>query len=72
MEIGHDEEADNARDDAEELNAIEATSTVGDAVRDLVVKNNNSGAGGKDEYAQNKPTDREFPRHKLIIACLRE
>ena len=49
MEVGHDEKADDAGDDTEELDAFETTDTVGEAVSDFLVEDDGGSASGKDE-----------------------
>lgn len=61
MEVGHDDEANDTSDDAKKFDAVEATDAAGEIVGDLLVKDNDGGTGGKDDDAEHKPTNGEFP-----------
>ena len=51
MEIHHDEETNDSGDDAKEFDVVEAADATGETVANLAVKNDDGGAGGKDDEA---------------------
>ncbi len=67
MEVGHDEEADDDADDADEFDAIVGVDAMGEVVGDGFVKVDDSGAGGYDDEADEEPANTKCPIHNTII-----
>ena len=67
MKVDHDNESDDSDDDTPEFNAVVGGDAACEIVGDLAVKEDDSSAGGKNQEADEHPTERKLPIHDVII-----
>jgi hypothetical protein len=68
VEAGHDDEAEDAADDAEEFDAVVAGDAGSEVVGDLAVKDHDAAASDQDSESDEEGAGGESIFHKLIVA----